>query len=143
MFMHRQGRKLLLAATSGHGFVTNEDEAVALKRSGKQVMNVPAGTEAIVCTFVVGDHVAVVGENRKLLVFPLADVPELARGRGVILQRYRDGHLLDARVFTWKDGVKDQNNRNWTAAELKEWKGERAQAGRIVPRGFAKSGKFG
>jgi len=141
--MHRQGRKLLLAATSGHGFVTNEDEAVALKRSGKQVMNVPAGTEAIVCTFVVGDHVAVVGENRKLLVFPLADVPELARGRGVILQRYRDGHLLDARVFTWKDGVKDQNNRNWTAAELKEWKGERAQAGRIVPRGFAKSGKFG
>jgi topoisomerase-4 subunit A len=142
MFVHKEGRKLLLAATSGHGFVTNEDEAVALKRSGKQVMNVPAGTEAAVCRFVEGDHVAVVGENRKLLVFPLADVPELARGRGVILQRYKDGHLLDASVFTWKEGLKDQNNRNWTPAELKDWKGERAQAGRIVPRGFAKSGKF-
>jgi topoisomerase IV subunit A len=142
MFVHKEGRKLLLAATSGHGFVTNEDEAVALKRSGKQVMNVPAGTEAAVCQFVEGDHVAVIGENRKLLLFPLADVPELARGRGVILQRYKDGHLLDASVFTWKEGLKDQNNRNWTPAELKDWKGERAQAGRIVPRGFAKSGKF-
>ncbi len=143
MFVHQEGRKLLLAATSGHGFVTGEDEAVALKRSGKQVMNVPAGTEAAVCRFVDGDHVAVVGENRKLLIFPLADVPELARGRGVILQRYKDGHLLDACVFTGKDGLRDQNNRAWSAAELKDWKGERAQAGRIVPRGFAKSGKFG
>jgi topoisomerase IV subunit A len=142
MFVHREGRKLLLAATSGHGFVTAEDDAVALKRSGKQVMNVPAGIEATVCAFANGDHVAVVGENRKLLIFPLAEVPELARGRGVILQRYKDGNLVDACVFVWKEGLKDQNNRNWAPAELKEWKGARAQAGRIVPRGFAKSGKF-
>jgi topoisomerase-4 subunit A len=143
MFAHKPGRKLLLAATSGHGFVTNEDDAVALKRSGKQVMNVPTGTEAAVCAMAEGDSAAIMGENRKLLIFPLADVPELARGRGVILQRYKDGHLLDARSFVWKDGLKDQNNRAWSAAELKDWKGERAQAGRIVPRGFAKSGKFG
>jgi topoisomerase-4 subunit A len=143
MFVHQDGRKLLLAATSGHGFVTNEDDAVALKRSGKQVMNVPTGVEATVCTFVEGDQVAVVGENKKLLIFPLADVPELARGRGVILQRYKDGVLVDACVFAWKQGFKDENNRNWAPAELKDWKGERAQAGRIVPRGFAKSGKFG
>ncbi|HEV2562800.1 MAG TPA: DNA topoisomerase IV subunit A [Rhizomicrobium sp.] len=143
MFAHEPGRKLLLAATSGHGFVTNEDEAVAMKRSGKQVMNVPTGTEAAVCTFVEGDSVAVIGENRKLLIFPLADVPELARGRGVILQRYKDGHLLDASTFTWKEGLRDQNGRTWTPSELKDWKGERAQAGRIVPRGFAKSGKLG
>ncbi len=142
MFVHRAGRRLLLAATSGHGFVTSEDDAVALKRSGKQVMNVPAGIEAVVCAFAEGDHVAVIGENRKLLIFPLAEVPELARGRGVILQRYKDGRLLDACVFVWKEGFRDQNNRNWTPAELKEWKGERAQAGRLVPRGFAKSGKF-
>ncbi len=142
MFVHRGERRLLLAATSGHGFVTSEDEAMALKRSGKQVMNVPAGIEAVVCAFVEGDHVAVIGENRKLLIFPLAEVPELARGRGVILQRYKDGHLLDATVFAWKEGFKDQNNRNWLPSELKEWKGERAQAGRLVPRGFAKSGKF-
>jgi len=143
MFAHKPGRKLLLAATSGHGFVTNEDDAVALKRSGKQVMNVPAGTEAVVCTVAEGDTVAVIGENRKLLIFPLADVPELARGRGVILQRYKDGHLLDARAFVWSGGLKDQNNRAWSPSELKDWKGERAQAGRIAPKGFAKSGKFG
>ena len=142
MFVHKPGRKLLLAATSGHGFVTLEDDAVAMKRSGKQVMNVPTGIEAVVCTEALGDHVAVIGENHKLLVFPSAEVPELARGRGVILQRYKDGHLLDARVFTWKQGLKDQNNRAWSPAELKEWKGARAQAGRLPPRGFAKSGKF-
>ena len=103
----------------------------------------PAGVEAVVCAFVEGDQVAVIGENRKLLVFPLAEVPELARGRGVILQRYKDGDLVDACVFAWKEGFRDENNRNWTPAELKDWKGERAQAGRIVPRGFAKSGRFG
>ncbi len=143
MFAHKPGRKLLLVATSGHGFVTNEDEAVAMKRSGKQVMNVPTGTEAAVCTFVEGDSVAVIGENKKLLIFPLAEVPELARGRGVILQRYKDGNLLDAGAFVWKEGLRDQNGRTWTPSELKDWKGERAQAGRIVPRGFAKSGRFG
>jgi topoisomerase-4 subunit A len=142
MFVHMEGRKLLLAATSGHGFVTNEDEAVAMTRSGKRVMNVADGGEAVACAFVSGDTVAVTGENRKLLIFPLADVPEMARGRGVILQRYKDGALLDAATFTWKEGLRDQNGRTWTPSELKEWKGERAQAGRLVPRGFAKSGKF-
>jgi topoisomerase-4 subunit A len=143
MFVHRDGRKLLLAATSGHGFVTNEDDAVALKRSGKQVMNVSMPAEAVACAFVDGDFVAAIGENRKLVLFPLAEVPELARGRGVILQRYKDGKLLDAAVFAWKEGLKDQNNRTWTPAELKDWKAARAQAGRLVPRGFAKSGRFG
>jgi len=142
MFVHMEGRKLLLAATSGHGFVTSEDEAVAMTRSGKRVMNVADGGEAVSCAFVSGDTVAVTGENRKLLIFPLAEVPEMARGRGVILQRYKDGALLDAATFTWKEGLRDQNGRTWTPAELKEWKGVRAQAGRLVPRGFAKSGKF-
>ena len=143
MFVHVPGRKLLVAATSGHGFITNEDDAVAMKRSGKLVMNVPTGTEAVVCTVVEGDSVAVIGENRKLLIFPLDEVPEMAKGRGVILQRYKDGHLLDARTFTWKQGLKDQNNRAWSASELKEWKGQRAQAGRLPPKGWAKSGRFG
>jgi topoisomerase-4 subunit A len=89
-----------------------------------------------------GDHVAVVGDNRKLLIFPIAEMPEMARGQGVYLQRYKDGGLADAVAFVWKDGLTDQNGRNFPASELKEWKGERAQAGRIVPRGWAKSGKF-
>ena len=86
---------------------------------------------------------AVVGENRKLLILKLDEVPELARGQGVYLQRYKDGGLLDAATFTWKSGLKDENGRLFEVSELKDWRGERAQAGRIVPRGWAKSGKFG
>ena len=143
MFVHVPGRKLLLAATSGHGFVTNEDEAVAMTKNGKRVMNVKPGVEAISCRAVTGDSVAVVGENRKLLIFKLDEVPELARGQGVYLQRYKDGGLIDAATFIWKSGLKDENGRLFEPAELKDWRGERAQAGRIVPRGWAKSGKFG
>jgi topoisomerase-4 subunit A len=143
MFAHVPGRKLLLAATTGHGFVTNEDEAVAMTRSGKRVMNVKTPGEATVCKPVQGDSVAVIGDNRKLVIFGLDEVPEMARGQGVYLQRYKDGGLLDAVSFTWSEGLHDQNNRAWSAAELKDWKGARAQAGRLVPRGFAKSGKFG
>jgi topoisomerase-4 subunit A len=143
MFVHRDGRKLLLAATSGHGFITSEDEAVAMTRSGKKVMNVPSGTEAAVCTVAEGETVAVLGENRKLLIFPAEEVPELGRGRGVILQRYKDGHLVDARVFVWKEGLRDANGRTFTPAELKEYRGVRAQAGRVVPRGFSKAIRFG
>ena len=142
MFVHAPGRKLLLAQTSGHGFITSEDEVVAMRRSGKQVMNIPVDQEAVVCRAVEGDSVAVVGENRKLLIFPLSEVPEMAKGRGVLLQRYRDGGLIDATTFVLKTGLKDQNNRNWSAAELKDWRGQRAQAGRLPPKGFAKSGKF-
>ena len=142
MFAHIPGRKLLLAATTGHGFVTSEDEAVAMTRSGKRVMNVKTPGEATVCKPVDGDSVAVTGENRKLLIFGIEEVPAMARGQGVYLQRYKDGGLLDAVTFTWKDGLHDQNNRAWSAAELKDWKGARAQAGRPVPRGFAKSGMF-
>jgi topoisomerase-4 subunit A len=142
-FVNSPGRNLILAATSGHGFVTSEDSAVAMTRTGKKVMNVPPGVEAAVCRFATGDMVATLGENRKLLIFPLAAVPELARGRGVILQRYRDGKLNDACVFDRKEGLRDSNGRVFPAAELKEYFGERGHAGRIVPRGFAKSNRFG
>jgi topoisomerase-4 subunit A len=143
MFVHKPERKLLLVASSGHGFVTNEDDAVAMTRSGKKVMNVTAPIEAVCCAFVEGDTVAVLGANRKLLIFPLADVPELAKGRGVILQRYKDGALSDARVFIWKSGLRDANGRTFSSDELKDFRGARAQAGRVVPRGFSKAHKFG
>jgi topoisomerase-4 subunit A len=142
MFPHKPARKLLLASTTGHGFIVSEDDCVAQTKSGKRVMNVKAGAEAAVCRFVEGDSVACVGDNRKLLIFPLSELPEMAKGQGNYLQRYKDGGLLDATTFHWKDGLKDENNREFTAAELKDWKGDRAQAGRIVPRGWAKSGKF-
>jgi topoisomerase-4 subunit A len=142
MFAHVPGRKLLVAATSGHGFITSEDDAVAMTKKGKSVMNIKPGVEAVSCRPVEGDTIAVVGENRKLLIFKLEEVPELARGQGVYLQRYKDGGLADAAAFTWKAGLKDENGRLFEASELKDWRGERAQAGRIVPRGWAKSGKF-
>ena len=142
MFVHQPGRKLLVASTSGHGFITNEDEAVAMTKKGKQVMNVKPGVEAVSCRAVSGDHVAVVGENRKMVIFKIDEVPEMGRGQGVYLQRYKDGGLVDATAFTWKEGLKDENNKLFEPSELKDWKGERAQAGRIVPRGWAKSGKF-
>ena len=142
MFVHEPGRKLLLASTSGHGFVTNEDDAIAVTKKGKQVMNVKPGIEAAVVRPVDGDQVAVVGDNRKLLIFPLAEVPEMARGQGVYLQKYKDGGLTDATTFTWSEGLKDENGRLFGPSDLKEWRGARSQAGRIVPNGWARSRKF-
>ncbi len=143
MFAHAPGRKLLLAASTGHGFITNEDDAVAMTKVGKRVMNVKMPGEAAVCRFVEGDSAAAIGENHKLIIFPLSEIPEMARGQGVYLQRYKDGGLLDATTFTWKEGLRDDNNRSFTPQELKDWKGARAQSGRLAPRGWAKNGKFG
>ena len=142
MFAHVPGRKLLLAASSGHGFITHEDDAIAMTKKGKQVMNVKPGIEAVVARGLEGDHIAVVGDNRKLLIFPITHVPELARGQGVYLQKYKDGGLTDATGFVWKEGLKDENGRLFTPYDLKDWRGSRAQAGRIVPNGWARSRKF-
>jgi topoisomerase-4 subunit A len=147
LFVHEPGRKLLVAGTSGHGFIVAEDEVLAMTRKGKQVLNVPSGEEAAVCVPVAGDSVAVIGDNRKLLLFPLNELPEMPRGKGVRLQRYKDGGLADAKLFSKKDGLTylDAAKRSFTltATELRDWWGQRAQAGRLPPKGFPKSGKFG
>ena len=144
LFVHVPGRRLLVAATSGHGFLTNEDDAIAMTKKGKQVMNVKPGIEAVACHAVPpeADAVAVIGENHKLLLFPLSELPEMGRGQGVFLQKYNNSHLADAIAYRGKDGLKDGNGRAFTASELKEWKGVRAQAGRLAPRGFSKAHKF-
>ena len=145
LFVHRQGRKLLVASTSGHGFIVPEDEVVAQTRKGKQVLNVSAGDEAAVCAPVEGDSVAVIGENRKLLLFPLKELPEMPRGKGVRLQRYKDGGLADAKTFVKKDGLTylDSADRSFTLTDLRDWWGARAQAGRLPPKGFPKRNSFG
>jgi topoisomerase IV subunit A len=146
-WVHSPGRKLIIAATSGHGFVVPEDEMVAMTRKGKQVMNLTEPEEARVAVPADGDTVAVIGENRKMLVFPLAEVNEMARGKGVRLQRYKDGGLSDIRAFRKDEGLTwlDPAGRTFTLpfSELRDWIGERAQAGRLAPRGFPKSNKFG
>jgi topoisomerase-4 subunit A len=147
VLVHTPGRKLLVAASDGRGFVVREDEVVAQTRSGKRVLNVSGATEAAVCRPIPeeADHVAVVGSNRKLLVFPLDEVPEMSRGRGVILQRYRDGGLADAKAFRLSDGLTWQAGagRTRTETDLTAWLGKRAQAGRMAPNGFPRSNTFG
>jgi topoisomerase-4 subunit A len=146
LFVHEPGRKLLVGASSGHGFMVPEDEVIASTRKGKQVLNVN-GEEACVCVPAEGDTVACIGENRKLLVFPLDEVNEMTRGKGVILQRFKDGALSDARVFKKSEGLSwlDAAGRNFVLpySELKDWVGQRSQAGRLAPKGFPRSNKFG
>jgi len=129
--------------------VVDEASVIANTRKGKQVLNVKLPVEAVICAPVADsdDRVAVVGENRKLLIFKLDQVPEMTRGKGVRLQRYKDGGVKDAKTFasgdglTWVDGGGRTHMRGLD--EIKEFTGERAQAGRIVPRGFPKNGRFG
>jgi topoisomerase-4 subunit A len=144
LLVHRPGRKLLVASTAGDGFVVPEDEIVAQTRAGKGVMTLREGVRAAVCRPVEGDHVASIGENRKLLVFPLAELPELARGKGVRLQRFKDGGLADATTFRLADGLswRDPAGRTRTESDLGDWLGARAGAGRMAPRGFPRDNRF-
>ncbi|MGB8622076.1 MAG: DNA topoisomerase IV subunit A [Paracoccaceae bacterium] len=144
LFIHRPGAKLLVASSAGDGFVVPADDVIAQTRSGKQVLNVRAPGAAKVCRFVTGDHVACVGENRKVLIFPLDELPEMGRGKGVRLQKYKDGGLSDAITFTLSDGLswKDPAGRTRTETDLSEWLGKRAGAGRMAPRGFPRDNRF-
>jgi topoisomerase-4 subunit A len=147
LFVNKGGRKFLIASHEGQGFIVNEDDCVGNTRKGKQVLNVEMPNEARAIATVAGDTVAVIGENRKMLLFPIDQVPEMTRGRGVRLQKYRDGGLSDVTTFDSKDGLawKDSAGREFTATmkELAEWRGTRADAGRLPPKGFPKSNKFG
>ena len=146
VFVYQAGGGRLLASTEGDGFIVPEEECLANTRKGKQVLNVKAPTEALVCTPVAlgHDHVAAVGDNRKLIVFKLSELPEMARGKGVRLQKFKDGGLSDVAAFKLADGLTwlDSSGRKWTVTDLAEWIGERAQAGRLPPKGFPRSNKF-
>ncbi|CAM4395773.1 DNA topoisomerase IV subunit A [Palleronia rufa] len=144
--IHRPGGRLMVASSAGDGFILPEDEAVAQTRSGKQVLNVKAPAVVQVVRPVEGDHVASVGENRKLLVFRLDELPEMGRGKGVRLQKFKDGGLSDARVFGLSEGLAWADpagrTRSVGSAELAEWVGKRASAGRMAPRGFPRDNRF-
>jgi topoisomerase-4 subunit A len=144
LLIHKPGRKLLVASSAGDGFVVSEDEVLAQTRTGRQVLNLRAPARAVVCRPVAGDHVACVGENRKVLVFALDELPELGRGKGVRLQKFKDGGLSDATTFTLADGLswRDPAGRTRTESDLTEWLGKRAGAGRMAPRGFPRDNRF-
>ena len=136
--------KILIASSAGHGLVTDIENAIAQTRTGKQVLNVGGGARAVRCIAVDGDSVAVVGQNRKLLIFPLDEIPELAKGKGVILQRYKDGELADIKVFTLADGLSWQmgGGRTRTETELATWQGRRGGSGKLPPTGFPRPARF-
>ena len=146
MFVQKEGRKFLVASSDGNGFVVNEDDCVANTRKGKQVLNVTAPNEAAAISLVNGDTLAVLGTNHKMVVFGIDQVPEMARGRGVRLQKYSGGKLSDVTTFvakegiTWKDGAGREQSLSWK--ELAPWRGNRADAGRLA-QGLPKSNKFG
>jgi topoisomerase-4 subunit A len=146
MFVYRPQGMLFAASGAGRGFVVAESDVVAQTRNGKQVLTLAAGEEAVCCAPVgeADDRVAVVGENRKLLIFALSEVPVMTRGRGVILQRYRAGGLSDATTFSSQTGLawSAGASRTRTETDLGPWYGNRGQAGRMAPRGFAKSNRF-
>ena len=146
VFRHQGGRKFLVASTEGRGFVVPEDECLANTRKGKQVLNVAMPDEARAIAVVEGELVAAIGDNRKLLVFPLEQVPEMTRGRGVRLQRYKDGGLSDVKAFKVEEGLSwtDAAGRAFslTLKELADWRGNRADAGRLAPKGFPRSNSF-
>jgi topoisomerase-4 subunit A len=143
LFVLRDGARYLLASDAGRGFVAQSEALLAEKRTGKQVLNLKPGERALLCAPAEGDHLAVVGTNRRLLVFPLAQVPVMARGQGVALQKYKDGKLADAIGFWLADGLSwPLGERVRTEANVGPWLGERGQAGRMVPNGFPRSGRF-
>ena len=148
LFVHTPGAKRLVASDKGDGFIVAEDDLIANTRKGKQVLNVRSPHEARAIVPAVGDTVAVVGSNRKLIIFPLGkDFPEMARGKGVRLQKYsKEATLADVQVFTAREGLSwtDSSGRTFVKpmSELKDWVGERAQAGRLPPQGFPRSNRF-
>ena len=143
---YRPNTKLLIASSIGRGFVSSAEDVVANTRKGRQVLNVDAKETARLIVTVEGDHVAVIGENRKLLCFPLVQMAEMARGKGVRIQKYKDGGISDLKTFTLADGLtwRDTSGRTWTVSsvDLAEWMGNRAEAGRLPPKGFPKSNRF-
>jgi topoisomerase-4 subunit A len=146
VFRYQGGRKLIVGSKEGRGFIVPEDECVANTRKGKQVLNVTPPDETRAIAPAEGELVAAIGENRKMIVFSLDQVPEMARGRGVRLQRHKDGGLCDIKTFEAVKGLSwtDSAGRVFTLSlkELADWRGNRSDAGRLAPKGFPKSNKF-
>jgi topoisomerase IV subunit A len=144
---HTGGASLLIVADDGRGFVVAQDDLLSSTKKGRIVLSVDPPARLKIVTDAEGDHVAIIGENRKLLVFPLEETPRMARGKGVRMQRYKDGGVSDAKVFKLADGLTwtDAAGRVFTVAkaELAEWIRHRAEAGRLPPRGFPKNNRFG
>ena len=143
MFLYEEDKKLLVCSSEGKGFIVPQKDIVAQTKTGKQVLNIKGNATAALCTNVEGNHVAIIGENRKLLVYPVSEIPKMKRGQGVQLQRYRDGGISDVKTFNIEDGLTwSLGERIRTETNVTEWLGKRAHTGRIPPVGFPRNNKF-
>ncbi|WP_417830864.1 DNA topoisomerase IV subunit A [Terasakiella sp.] len=146
MFIHQPERQVLLASSAGRGFAIQEKDVAAQTKNGKQILNLQDGEKAKICLPLTGNAIAVVGDNRKILIFKTEELPNMARGRGVILQKYRDGGMSDVTTFNLEDGLSWQmggdSERTRTVTDLLPWIGKRAGAGRLAPTGFPRNNKF-
>lgn len=144
MIKYEPNAKYIVASSDGRGFVVRSDDVLAQTRNGKQILNVDDKVKAKSFALLEGDHIAVIGTNRKLLIFPAEQLPEMTRGKGVIIQKYKDGELSDIKSFNKKEGLTwaAGDNRTRTETDLRAWIGERAQSGRLPPNGFARSNTF-
>jgi topoisomerase-4 subunit A len=143
--LYDSNARMIVAADDGRGFIVKMEDCLAQTKNGKQILNVGGKTEAKMSKIIAeeDDHIAIIGKNRKMIVFDLAQIPEMAKGKGVILQRYKDGGLGDLKTFKWDDGLAYKYGSGETlVGDLNPWLGERAQAGRLPPNGFPKSNKF-
>jgi topoisomerase-4 subunit A len=156
LFTHRSTDKLIVASSAGDGFVVAADDVLAQTRTGKQVLNAKEPDTAVICHRINGDHVAIVSQNRRLLAFPVSELPEMGRGKGVRLQKYNmargkqgllelDGGLSDVTTFTLEEGLSwvSDGGQNRTERDMTPWVGKRAGVGKNPPRGFPRSNRFG
>ncbi len=146
LLIHVEGRKLIIASSDGRGFLVQENDVVAQTRGGKRVLNVSGDVEARVCRIVPesADHIASVGENHKVIIFPIDELSEMNRGRGMKLQSYKDGGLSDVKAFSLSEGLSwKSGERTRTETDIISYIGKRTQAGRLAPKGFPRSNKFG
>lgn len=145
MRVYKPGEKMLVASTDGRGFIVKSDDVLAQTKSGKRVLNVSGKVEAVICRYIHDgdDHIAVIGSNRKMLVLPLSELPEMSKGRGVILQKFKDSGLSDAKTFNLEKGLDYKyGSGSTTVDDITPWIGKRASAGRLPPNGFPKSNRF-
>jgi len=144
MFVPSDKSKRVLASSAGYGFIVPEGELVSSTRKGKIIMAPSKGAELLVVAKADGDHVASIGKNRKMLIFKTSELPEMARGKGVKIQSFKDGGLIDLKTFSKAEGFSwiDSGGRQQSSDDWKDWIGKRAQSGRLAPRGFNKNGRF-
>jgi topoisomerase-4 subunit A len=140
VFPFENEKKYILASSVGNGFIVNSNDMLSNRKSGKQILNIKDSQKSIICKKIIGESVGAIGENKKMLIFSLSDLPELSRGKGVRIQKYKDSDLLFLDTFNLDDGLKieDSAGRIRSFDNLNDWIGKRAQSGRLVPKGFPK-----